>query len=263
MLVIPEKPARPASRPIAAPPRAAAPADRLRAEQRARRTRALALARARFKAEGLRALWSPGDSLLNDPQQPLEVPGDAAPPARTGGGAPRIADSVIEVRPWSRQPAQPAEEDKLGVDSGAVAAPVPAAIAAAWEVVRASGKDGARLFAYAQRERLPVEFGPVAPGRQGEYRVRWIQQGERFVGRDRAVILISEDLREAGPQRLALILYHEYLHRLQDLSGQDLRGESHTREGMVRAVEFLRSQSQAGPGEPLDVPEPVQDSFGS
>ncbi|HVE13982.1 MAG TPA: hypothetical protein VNI01_11345, partial [Elusimicrobiota bacterium] len=154
MQVVAEKPALPASRPISPPdglPRSAAA--RRRDELRRRRAEELTRARERFRKDGLRRL--DGRSLLD--AAPEEAPQQEAPPiaperpAPPGGGgdagAPsQPSDSVVRVQtPPAEETPKPAA-DKLGVESSAVAAPYPAGIAAAWESIRASGQDGARLY---------------------------------------------------------------------------------------------------------------------
>jgi len=130
----------------------------------------------------------------------------------------------------------------LGAPQPLEAAPMEPEVAAAVAYLSRSGEDGRAMADYMARDPLPITFGNPLPGKAGEYRSSWIMNGARRTIVD-ARIVLDHKLRSGGVETIGEVLYHEYIHRLQDrFDPQGMRARPHSSEGFDRALGELRRE---------------------
>jgi hypothetical protein len=131
-------------------------------------------------------------------------------------------------------------------------------IIAGLEFIR-DAPDGGAMFDYIRADPVPIAFAPLTPDRSGHYVSKTYFTDGRVV--DRARIELNADLRGASRERVGRVLYHEYIHRLQDQSPQDMpSADAHSPAGYALAMRYLRDQVRPGQAVP-EAPREVRDGF--
>lgn len=113
--------------------------------------------------------------------------------------------------------------------------------------------DGGAMWEYVKKDPIPIVFVRLLPGVDGRY---------MRAGDGRGWVELNERLRaEPGP-KVGRVLYHQYLHRLQDRAPEVVTaGDMDTRDGYAIAMRQLREEIRPGGAYP-DAPPEVRREFG-
>lgn len=113
--------------------------------------------------------------------------------------------------------------------------------------------DGGALWAYIRKDPIPVVFARLLPGVEGRY----------MKGPDgRGWVELNERLRGESAERVGRVLYHQYIHRLQDRAAEVVvADEMDSFDGYMIAMKQLRAEVR--PDGPFpDAPMEVRKEFG-
>jgi hypothetical protein len=124
------------------------------------------------------------------------------------------------------------------------------------DYIRSEGATGAAMSDYIKEDPVPMGFGTLPQGVAGQYQSEKRTSSDGKV-EDRSRIVLDEKMRSAPTKDVGHVLFHEYVHRLEDTGGGKL---SHRPEDFDVAMDTLQKKTRPSSGR-LEAPEDIVREF--